>query len=312
MRVRSAGKIPFWKTLEPDETNEMKLSMGTLRAVGLVLLTTVTMAGCAGEQEPSPQLKPLVWTEDFPAAGRDTVRLLQAQLEYLSEYSNIARADLDGDGEDEIIVLGHERFYRPGQQETEVSGILEIKDGDPQYLKHFAFHEYNSAPTIRDFNGDGRLDLLYVASSGGNCSGCTWHRLVWWDGLKFAEQDLMLVYDLYDFDADGAVELVTNVPWQGIWPDLPACEFSGQALRDLLYTPQTILKWDGGRYRAAPQDFPVFFALVHGPFVEEKIAEAGSWLQEAEAEHNVEFAALLRCWILWLEPLRVRARLLGG
>ena len=290
----------------------MKLSMGAIRAAGLVLLTIATLAGCSEEQETNVQLKPLAWTEDYPAAGQNTVRLLQAQLEYLSDFSDIARADLDGDGEDEIIVLGHEKFDPPQQQETYLSGIIKLKEGDLKYRKHFAFHEYNSDPTIRDFNGDGRLDLLYVAGNGVNCSEYTGHRLVWWDGLMFAEQDLMLVYDLYDFDANGTVELVTNVPWQGIWPDFPSCKFSGQALRDLLYTPQTVLKWDRGRYRAAPQDFPTFFAQIHGPYVEEKIAEAENWLREAEAEQNKDFAALSRCWIIWLEPLRVRASFLSG
>ena len=228
--------------------------------------------------------------------------------------ASLALADLDGDQYDEMIVLVWESVWESDHTVAEKhdfhSGILARRETGFRYVARFTGHANNYFPRLLDFNGDGIQDLMYETSAGGNMLENYWDRVVWWDGEEYQQQDIKHFKDAYDFDQDGILELETTIDADFLWDRAIQCKVSLATLRELQYTPSTILRWDGQRLVDVSAECPEFYRLVRVPKLEEEIR-----LMEEKLKDECSSARLkefLQCWIPLYETLLERARKLGG
>jgi hypothetical protein len=135
----------------------------------------------------------------------------------------IALADIDGDG-DPDIVIGGIWFENPGS----------IQDGAWQARKFCDWHP-SASVEVADINGDGRPDVVLSPSE---LAG-HWHRLSWfqspadprqgkWTEHIIVERIECVIHGLAtaDFDGDGSIDIAISEMHQGRDPDEVAIFFS--------------------------------------------------------------------------------------
>lgn len=176
--------------------------------------------------------------------------------------------DLTGDGQPELLMLPQyalteSHHYLPTWQRSGPHGWEPLT---PSHVDNGAeiAQDYYEVKDIRDFNGDGRLDVLMESNSGASSYNTTQH-LYWWDGQRLRLQHLYQFVEVLDLDGDGTYELVMRAPGDWDAATLPAHA-------NWAYWPD-VYRWLHGRYQRASHQFPAYYRQGVIPDFQAQLAE---------------------------------------
>ncbi len=161
-----------------------------------------------------------VYVFDNDGAGQFTTRLLYGVADSDYGSSGIGLADLDGDGDTDIIWSNGDAFVATDYRPLPSHGVQWLENlGDMK----FVFHRVGAFPgaydpCAADFDSDGDLDILSVSAF------AYWDRpetqsMMWWENVAdkaFVAHDLarfpthLITVDVADMNGDGRVDAVTG------------------------------------------------------------------------------------------------------
>lgn len=232
------------------------------------------------------------------------------ELARISDYFQEAvRADLDGDGSDEIVVLTKEFDGVFCDVTLPASGIVRLESGQVEYLYRFPADYVNADPLVADMNGDGIADLMYTGWSGGNSFRSTAQTIVWWDGSAFRHQTLGSWRSFPDIDGDGLREIETTYEFPEAEECALRCDTAQVDLRMIQYAPSMVWGWRHGAWVDVSDEAGAFFREIRLP----DVAARRRHLEAIVAEcGESDCAGAIKCLLECLMLVEARANRLAG
>ena len=220
--------------------------------------------------------------------------------QFLSEESSkleVYQADLDGDGEKEVIVLpqkeefGSVGYYKPT--------ILK-KSGDKYkvvYVSHIPVMDMGDRLTnvdmyeltdIRDLNNDNRAEII-LSSHAGVSTYQDQNEIIYFDGKEYKSQtfpEIPNFMELKDFGKDGKYELIVTYPYPGE-DNEKVCHACWSHWSD-------VYVWNGKKFIRDNYKYPDFYEYEVIPGYKEDISDLRKNQSSYIEENKIEIKARLK------------------